>query len=149
MMEPIISPWTIFWLQALINLDNFNHWAFYFIMITNIFWIIDFILVKGTINKYDSYIEVNPESTSNYKEIQEELYLNAKKEMEFLNKFKIPLIVLTTFSILCIIFIPSKEMLVAMIASSYVTPDNINAANEAFKTNLNDYVNIIADAIKK
>lgn len=148
-MEPIISPWTIFWLQALINLDGFNHWAFYFVMITNIFWIIDFILVKGTINKYDSYIEVNPESTSNYKKIQEELYLNAKKEMEFLNKFKIPLIVLTIFSFLCIIFIPSKEMMIAIIASSYVTPDNINAANEIFKSNLNDYVNIIADAIKK
>ena len=72
-----------------------------------------------------------------------------KKEMNFLNKFKKPLITLTIFSILCIIFIPSKEMLVAMIASSYVTPDNISAANEAFKANLNDYVNIIADAIKK
>lgn len=32
---------------------------------------------------------------------------------------------------------------------SYVTPDNINAANEVFKSNLNDYMNIIADAIKK
>ena len=40
-------------------------------------------------------------------------------------------------------------MLVAMIASSYVIPDNISAANEAFKANLNDYVNIIVDAIKK
>ena len=69
--------------------------------------------------------------------------------LSFLNKLKKPLIVLTIFSVFCIIFIPSKEMLVAMIASSYVTPDNINAANEAFKANLNDYVNIIADAIKK
>lgn len=148
-MDPIISPWTIFWLQALMNLDKLNQWFFCFIMIANILWIIDFILVKGTIDGYNSYIEVYQESTTNYKKIQEELYTNAKKEMELLNKFKIPLIVLTTFSILCIIFIPSKEMLVAMIASSYVTPDNINAANEAFKTNLNDYVNIIADAIKK
>lgn len=72
-----------------------------------------------------------------------------KRKWIFLNKLKKPLIVLTIFSVFCIIFIPSKEMLVAMIASSYVTPDNINAANEAFKANLNDYVNIIADAIKK
>lgn len=84
-----------------------------------------------------------------YRKTQEELYINAKKEMDFLNKLKKPLIVLTIFSVFCIIFIPSKEMLIAMIASSYVTPDNINAANEAFKANLNDYVNIIADAIKK
>lgn len=148
-MDPIISPWTIFWLQALVNLDKFNHGAFCFIMIANIIWIVDFILVRGTINEYDSYIEVNPESATAYKKTQEELYISAKKEMDFLNKIKTPLIVLTIFSILCIIFIPSKEMLVAMIASSYVTPDNISAANEAFKANLNDYVNIIADAIKK
>lgn len=148
-MDPIISPWTIFWLQALVNLDKFNHWAFVFIMIANAIWIIDFILVKDTINGYDSYIEVYSESTGDYRKTQEELYINAKKEMNFLNKFKKPLIMLTIFSILCIIFIPSKEMLVAMIASSYVTPDNISAANEAFKANLNDYVNIIADAIKK
>lgn len=118
-------------------------------MIANVVWIVDFILVKGTINGYNSYIEVYPESTSNYRKTQEELYINAKKEMDFLNKLKKPLIVLTIFSVFCIIFIPSKKMLVAMIASSYVTPDNINAANEAFKANLNDYVNIIADAIKK
>lgn len=148
-MDPIISPWTIFWLQALVNLDKFNHCAFCFIMIANVVWIVDFILVKGTINGYDSYIEVYPESTSGYKKTQEELYINAKKEMDFLNKFKKPLIVLTIFSFLCIIFIPSKEMMIAIIASSYVTPDNINAANEVFKSNLNDYVNIIADAIKK
>lgn len=43
----------------------------------------------------------------------------------------------------------SMKMMIAIIASSYVTPDNINAANEVFKANLNDYVNIIADAIKK
>lgn len=80
---------------------------------------------------------------------KEEEYLNAKKEMDLLKKFKIPLIVLTIFSFFCIIFIPSKEMMIAIIASSYVTPDNINAANEVFKSNLNDYVNIIADTIKK
>ena len=69
-MDPIISPWTIFWLQALVNLDKFNHWAFCFIMIANIIWIVDFILVRGTINGYDSYIEVNPESTTAYKKLK-------------------------------------------------------------------------------
>lgn len=69
--------------------------------------------------------------------------------MDLLNKFKIPLIILTIFSFICIVFIPSKEMLIAMFSSSYVTPDNINTANEVFKNNLNDYVNIIANAIKK
>ena len=82
-MDPIISPWTIFWLQALVNLDKFNHWAFVFIMIANVICIIDFILVKGTINGYDSYIEVYSESTGDYRKNQEELYINAKKRNEF------------------------------------------------------------------
>lgn len=148
-MEPIINPWTIFWLQALINLDKLNQFTFFIILFLDALWLFNFIAIKGAIDKYNSYLEVGYKEL-NYTSIsKEEEYLNAKKEMDLLKKFKIPLIVLTTFSFLCIIFIPSKEMMIAIIASSYVTPDNINAANEVFKSNLNDYVNIIADAIKK
>lgn len=148
-MDSIISPWTIFWLQALINLDKLNQFAFFIILFLDALWLFNFIVIKDAIDKYNSYLEVG------YKELnytimsKEEEYLNAKKEMDLLKKFKIPLIVLTIFSFLCVVFIPSKEMMIAIIASSYVTPDNINAANEVFKSNLNDYVNIIADAIKK
>lgn len=149
-MEPIISPWTVFWLQALINLDTFNHLAFFVILFFDAVWLFYFITTKGAIDMYNSYIEVDYDNISiNVRKSREEDYLNAKKEMDLLNKFRIPLFVLTIFSILCVIFIPSKEMMIAIIASSYVTPDNINTANEVFKNNLNDYVNIIADAIKK
>lgn len=148
-MEPIINPWTIFWLQALINLDKLNQFAFFIILFLDALWLFNFIAIKGAIDKYNSYLEVGYKELNYTSMSKEEEYLNAKKEMDLLKKFKIPLIVLTTFSFLCIIFIPSKEMMIAIIASSYVTPDNINAANEVFKANLNDYVNIIADAIKK
>lgn len=148
-MEPIINPWTIFWLQALINLDKLNQFAFFIILFLDALWLFNFIAIKSAIDKYNSYLEVGYKELNYTSMSKEEEYLNAKKEMDFLKKFKIPLIVLTTFSFLCIIFIPSKEMMIAIIASSYVTPDNINAANEVFKANLNDYVNIIADAIKK
>lgn len=148
-MEPIISPWTIFWLQALINLDKLNQFAFFVILFLDALWLFNFIAIKGAIDKYNSYLEIGYKELNYTSMSKEEEYLNAKKEMDLLKKFKIPLIVLTTFSFLCIIFIPSKEMMIAIIASSYVTPDNINAANEVFKANLNDYVNIIADAIKK
>ena len=148
-MEPIINPWTIFWLQALINLDKLNQFAFFIILFLDALWLFNFIAIKSAIDKYNSYLEVGYKELNYTSMSKEEEYLNAKKEMDLLKKFKIPLIVLTTFSFLCIIFIPSKEMMIAIIASSYVTPDNINAANEVFKTNLNDYVNIIADAIKK
>ena len=148
-MEPIINPWTIFWLQALINLDKLNQFAFFIILFLDALWLFNFIAIKGAIDKYNSYLEVGYKELNYTSMSKEEEYLNAKKEMDLLKKFKIPLIILTTFSFLCIIFIPSKEMMIAIIASSYVTPDNINAANEVFKANLNDYVNIIADAIKK
>lgn len=148
-MDPIINPWTIFWLQALINLDKLNQFAFFIILFLDALWLFNFIVIKDAIDKYNSYLEVGYKELNYTSMSKEEEYLNAKKEMDLLKKFKIPLIVLTIFSFLCIIFIPSKEMMIAIIASSYVTPDNINAANEAFKANLNDYVNIIADAIKK
>ena len=148
-MDPIINPWTIFWLQALINLDKLNQFAFFIVLFLDALWLFNFIAIKGAIDKYNSYLEVGYKELNYTSMSKEEEYLNAKKEMDLLKKFKIPLIVLTTFSFLCIIFIPSKEMMIAIIASSYVTPDNINAANEVFKANLNDYVNIITDAIKK
>lgn len=148
-MDPIINPWTIFWLQALINLDKLNQFAFFIILFLDALWLFNFIVIKDAIDKYNSYLEVGYKELNYTSMSKEEEYLNAKKEMDLLKKFKIPLIVLTIFSFLCIIFIPSKEMMIAIIASSYVTPDNISAANEAFKANLNDYVNIIADAIKK
>lgn len=148
-MEPIISPWAIFWLQALINLDGFNHFAFFFVLFFDALWLFNFIITKGAIDEYNSYLEVGYKELNYTSMSKEEEYLNAKKEMELLNKLKIPLIVLSIFSFLCIIFIPSKEMMIVIIASNYVTPDNINTANEVFKTNLNDYVNIIANAIKK
>lgn len=148
-MDPIISPWTIFWLQALINLDKLNQFAFFFILFSDALWLFNFIVTKGEIDAYNSYLEVGYKELNYERKSKEEEYLNAKKDMDLLNKFKIPLIILTIFSFICIVFIPSKEMLIAMVASSYVTPDNINTANEIFKNNLNDYVNIIANAIKK
>lgn len=148
-MEPIISPWTIFWLQALINLDKLNQFAFFIILFLDALWLFNFIATKGAIDAYSSYLEVGYNEINYNRKSKEEEYLNAKKDIDLLNKFKIPLIILTIFSFICIIFIPSKEILIAMVASSYVTPDNISAANEVFKSNLNDYVNIIADAIKK
>lgn len=145
-MDPIISPWTIFWAQALMNLNCFNHFAFLFILFIDVIWAVHYIGANNVINEFDSYAEI--------KELDIRLeakatYLKAKRDLKILNKIKIPLIVVSVFSILCIVFLPSEKMMIAIIASSYVTPDNINAANEVFKANLNDYVNIIADAIKK
>lgn len=144
-MEPIISPWTVFWAQALMNLDGFNHFAFLFILLLDFIWVILYIGANNVINEFDSCTETKELTIISEAKAT---YIKAEKDLKLLNKVKLPLIIVTIFSILCIIFIPSKEMMIAIIASSYVTPDNINAANEVFKTNLNDYVNIIANAIK-
>lgn len=55
--------------------------------------------------------------------------------------------------ILCIItafisiLIPTKETLITMLVASYTTPDNLSLANEVFKSNLQDYINIITEGI--
>jgi len=46
-------------------------------------------------------------------------------------------------------FIPSRDVMIAMVVSSYITPDNLYGANEVVKSNLQDYVNIIVEAINK
>lgn len=145
-MDLIISPWTIFWAQALINLDIFNHFAFFFILFCDVVWLVHYSDTKNIIDEYNACIDIEG---FNPKPSYKATYLKSEKDLKFLNKIKLLLIIATIFSILCIIFIPSKEMMIAIIASSYVTPDNISAANEIFKTNLNDYVNIIANAIKQ
>jgi len=128
-MEPVISPWTIFWLQVLVNIDGFNHVVFPLIMIFDFFWVWYLLDRKFVLNKYDSYTEVM-----------------GSKSVEINKSY---LLIASIISFLCMILIPSKEMLIAIVASNYITADNINMANELFKSNLNDYVNIIANAFKR
>lgn len=45
--------------------------------------------------------------------------------------------------------IPSKEVVTAMIVANYITPDNLQGTNDVIKSNLQDYVNIIVEAINK
>lgn len=59
------------------------------------------------------------------------------------------LIALTIICPLLMIFISSKETTIAMYIANMVTPDNLNIANEVFKSNLKDYVDIISKALNK
>lgn len=45
--------------------------------------------------------------------------------------------------------IPSKEVATAMVVANYITPDNLHGTNDAIKSNLQDYVNIIVEGINK
>lgn len=44
-------------------------------------------------------------------------------------------------------FIPSRDTMIAMVVSSYITPDNLNGANETIKANLQDYIHMIVNSI--
>ena len=45
--------------------------------------------------------------------------------------------------------IPSKEVATAMVVANYITPDNLQGTNDVIKSNLQDYVNIIVEAINR
>lgn len=82
-MDPIINPWTIFWLQALINLDKLNQFAFFIILFLDALWLFNFIVIKDAIDKYNSYLEVG------YKELNyTSMSSIGEKTPELFNKIK-------------------------------------------------------------
>lgn len=56
---------------------------------------------------------------------------------------------MTFVSFLLQAFIPDKDTLIAMAVANVVTVDNIQGANAFVKTNVQDYINMITDAINK
>lgn len=46
------------------------------------------------------------------------------------------------------IFVPTKDMMYKMLLAHYVTTDNIQIVNEAIKTNLQDYLNMLGETVK-
>lgn len=46
------------------------------------------------------------------------------------------------------IFVPTKDMMYKMLLAHYVTTDNIQIVNEAVKTNLQDYLNMLGETVK-
>lgn len=122
-MEPIISPWTIY----LINLTN--NISQLLLAISTMCLIFSVAATLILILSYGDY------------EYEEKL---CNKCTKFL-KYSIPIMFITaTINT----FIPSRDVMIAMIVSSYITPDNLYGANEAIKANLQDYINIIVNGIK-
>lgn len=46
------------------------------------------------------------------------------------------------------IFVPTKDAMYKMLIASYVTTDNIQIVNDAIKTNLQDYLNMLGETVK-
>lgn len=125
-MEPIVNPWLIYFASIVEQLRTF------FNAITYIVVVLDIIIVMGTFVESDDAIAV---------------FYNRKEK-----KIKPFIKLLIALSIICpllIVFIPSKETIITMYIANMITPDNLNLANEIFKSNLKDYMDIISNALNK
>ena len=122
-MEPIISPWTIYLINLTYNISQL------LLAISTMCLIFSVAATLILIFSYGDY------------EYEEKLCNKCTK----LLKYSIPTIFITaTINT----FIPSRDVMIAMVVSSYITPDNLYGANEAIKANLQDYINIIVNGIK-
>ena len=106
-MEPVISPWILYWVSVLCNIN-------YALSIIIGLSTMSIILV-GAVHFVD-YI--------NYKNGDEEAIIP-----NWFKYLKICLIVFCISGLLCT-FIPDKQTMISMIAVSYITPDNINITTD-------------------
>lgn len=125
-MEPIVNPWLIYLVSIVEQLRTF------FDAITYVVVILDIIIAMVAFVESDDTIAV---------------FYN--REENKIRPFIKLLIVLSIICPLLVIFIPSKETIIAMYIANMITPDNLNIANEVFKSNLKDYADIISKALNK
>lgn len=116
---PIINPMYLYLIEVLHNLDAVNH---------IVFGVLLFIVISGccmyTIDDYTREA------------------INTNKS--------IVAVVLTAFmvSLLIAVLVPTKDAMYKMLIARYVTTDNIQIVNDAIKTNLQDYLNMLVEAVK-
>lgn len=125
-MEPIVNPWLIYLISIIEHLRNL------FGVINFLVFASDIFIVVGICIEADDAIGV--------------FYNREEKKIRPIFKL---LITLTIICPLLTIFVPTKETIIAMYIANMVTPDNLNFANEVFKSNLKDYMDIISGALNK
>lgn len=125
-MEPIVNPWLIYFISIIEHLQTFVG------VITAIVLFLDVFIIAGV------FIETDDITAAFY-----------NREENKIKPFVKLLIVATIVFPLLIIFIPTKETIIAMYIANVVTPDNLSIANEIFKSNLKDYMDIISGALNK
>ena len=121
-MEPIISPWILYWVSVLCNVN-------YVLSVVNGLSIAIIVMIGGI--RLVDYIN----------------HENGDDMVIMPNWFKylkICLIVVCISSLLCI-FIPDKQTMISMIAVSYITPDNINITTDY----VIELVQRISEAVKE
>ena len=119
MCMPIINPMYLYLIEVLHNLDVVNNIVF----ITLAF----ITLVTGVMYIIDDY---------------------AREQLEPHKGKMIALFIAFAVSALITVLIPTKDTMYKMLIASYVTTDNIQIVNDAIKTNLQDYLNMLGEAVK-
>ena len=79
------------------------------------------------------------------------LYFVEDEAMEKIqaNKSKVILLFMVFIgSGLIVVLVPTKDAMYKMLIASYVTTDNIQIVNDAIKTNLQDYLNMLGETVK-
>lgn len=125
-MEPIVNPWLIYLTSIVANLRTF------FCTISFIVLVLDVIIIMSMFIEGDNVIDV--------------FYNQEEKKIKSISKL---LIALSIICPLLSVFIPTKETIIAMYIANIITPNNLNIANEIFKSNLKDYLDIISGALNK
>lgn len=125
-MEPIVNPWFIYCISVIEHLRAFVG------AVTFVAVILDICIVVSALIETDDFIAV--------------FYNREEKKIKPFIKL---LIVVSIIFPLLLVFIPTKETIIAMYIANMITPDNLNIANEVFKSNLKDYVDIISGALNK
>lgn len=78
-------------------------------------------------------------------------YIFEEHTREELNQHKgkiIALFVAFVVSGMIAVLVPTKDAMYKMLIASYVTTDNVQMVNEAIKTNLQDYLNMLGETVK-
>ena len=116
---PIIDPMYLYLIEVLHNLDVLNQIAFI---------VLGFIVCFGVA-----------------------IYFLDDEAREKIQKNKLNVMILFaafTISALIAVLVPTKDAMYKMLLAHYVTTDNIQLVNDAIKVNLQDYLNMLGEAVK-
>lgn len=129
-MEPIISPWFIYLAGIVDPLKE----------ALTLISCVGFIALAIVIV---AYFITDPRQGGESPEARQELEADHRVVVRCLRVALV--ITVTSFTLQTII--PSKQTMIAMAVANMVTVDNIKSANDFVKSNVQDYVNMIVEAV--
>lgn len=131
-MEPIISPWFIYFAGIVDPLK----------CALGLVCCVCFIALVIAII---AYFVNDPRQGTYFPEFRRELETDQRIALRCLRI--VLAVTVTSFTLYTII--PSKQTMIAMAVANMVTVDNIQGANDFIKSNVQDYVNMIVEAVNK